>query len=324
MLQGSEIKLNSLPVASIYGIELDFEFLQSEVLQLGKALVADAVKLGSRMIEGARALVESFKNGTFGNIFSRWAKESPLAAGAGVAAAGLAGGAILIVGGAVVGTVTGAISGIAGAIGGTGWGGTLMSLIGGGIGAGVATTALQVTNFVWNFDWNQTDASIEAEIKSAIENLYTSAGEVLGKGLATLVVGGRWQPTRLEIDVRQAAYQYVMNEEIREDLISSMSELIYASLNAFKILVVKRAYMNGRRGLKKLWANLPPEFRSGLPKLDKAIKAWGEEETGSFSFASEYEERVVEKIDDTKLRNAWEGFTGGFWQQFSNAVTYKD
>ena len=81
--------------------------------------------------------------------------------------------------------------------------------------------------------------------------------------------------------------------------------------------------MKGRRGLKKLWANLPPEIRSNLPGLDKAITAWGEEESKPFSLAAEYEENVVDKIDDVKLKNALEGFNGGFWNQFSQGLIYK-
>ncbi|NEP38970.1 MAG: hypothetical protein F6K35_06775, partial [Okeania sp. SIO2H7] len=160
-------------------------------------------------------------------------------------------------------------------------------------------------------------------IESAITNLYTPAGDVLGRGLATLLVGGKWQPSRVEINVRQAAYQYVLNEDIRDEMISSMSALIHASLNAFKILIVKKSYMGGRRALKKLWNNFPPDFKSQFPGLDKAVQSWGEEDSKAFSLAAEYEEKVVNQIDDEKLKNLLNGFTDGFWQQFSQGVIYK-
>lgn len=323
MLVKGKITLDTLPIAQFFGEKLNFRYLRSSILGPGKRLLIDAQKLVSKMVGGVQALIESFRRGTFGQIFSQWARESPLAAGAGVVAAGLVGGAILIVGGAIVGTVSGAIIGVVKSLAATSLGKVFLGAIGGGLLAGAGTALIGTAQFLWNFQWNQSDSEIEAEIESAINSLYTPAGDVLGRGLATLLVGGKWQAPRVEINVRQAAFQFVLHEEIRDEMISSMSALIHASLNAFKILVVKKAYMKGRRGLKKLWANLPPEIRSNLPGLDKAITAWGEEESKPFSLAAEYEENVVDKIDDVKLKNALEGFTGGFWEQFSQGVIYK-
>lgn len=324
MLVKGEITLKTLPIAEFFGAKLDLQFLKSSILTSAKRLLVDAKKLVSKMTGGFQALIESFRRGTFRQIFSRWARESPLAAGAGVLAAGLVGGAVLIVGGSILGTVSGSILAVAKGLAGTTVGKIFLGAIGGGLVGGVGTTLINFSQFIWNFNWNQSDSEIEAEIKSAIESLYTPAGEVLGRGLATLLVGGKWEASRVEINVRQASLQYVLNEDIRDEMISSMSALIHASLNAFKILVVKKAYMQGRRGIKKLWANLPADIRDKLPgNLNDAITAWGEEDSKSFSLASEYEERVVDNIDDAKLKNALEGFTSGFWQQFSQGVIYK-
>ncbi|NEP43755.1 MAG: hypothetical protein F6K35_32835 [Okeania sp. SIO2H7] len=206
MLLDNKIELQTLPIGAFFGVSLDFQFLASDILKAGKELFINAQKLGAKMIAGAQALIESLRNGTFGQIFSQWARESPLAAGAGVLAAGLAGGVILIVGGAVIGTAAGAIATVVKGIAGTNLGQIFLTgLVGGGLVGGIGTALINFSQFIWNFNWNQSDKEIKKEIESAITNLYTPAGDVLGRGLATLLVGGKWQPSRVEINVRQAA-----------------------------------------------------------------------------------------------------------------------
>lgn len=323
MIINGAISLATMAISPLFGVQPDFSFLTSSILQAGQNLLISAKKYAGKIAAGAAALVESFREGTFGRIFSQWARESPFAAGAGVVAAGLAGGVILIVGGAVVGTVLGGIGKVIASMKGTAIGTAILGGLGYASIQGLGTVAVQVSNFLWNFNWNQTDSSIEEEIKAAINGLYSPAGQVLGRGLATLLIGGKWQPTRVEVNVRQAAYQYLINEDARDELLSSISALVYAAVNAFKVIVIKRSYMKGRRGLKKAWQNLPPEFRESMPGVDRAIQAWGEEESKAFSLASEYEEKVVDKIEDDKIKNLLEGFTEGFTEQLSQGVIWK-
>ncbi len=69
------------------------------------------------IVKGGKALIESLTKGTFGSIFSQWAKDDPIAAGAGTIAAGLAGGGLLLLGGSVVGWAVGGIGAVASSLG---------------------------------------------------------------------------------------------------------------------------------------------------------------------------------------------------------------
>lgn len=100
--------------------------------------IVGAKNLLGKVVNGGKQLVKSVFNGTFGKIFSKWAKESPVAAGAGVLAAGLALGTVLVVGGAAVGTLAGGGAAV-GAVGAT-----LGKL--GAVGAGAAKVGLGIGN----------------------------------------------------------------------------------------------------------------------------------------------------------------------------------
>ncbi len=289
--------------------------LGSDAVGWLKKGAASAWNYTKKIGQGAKAVVDSIKQGNFKQIFDQWAKEDPLAAGAGVIAAGLAGGAILLVGGAAVAWVTGGLGAMAGSLGIFGAGVAATNL--GSIVEGVMNQA----ETIYQMDWQQSDEDIMAEMQSVIDGLYSPAGEFIGRSIAQLLVGGITSPPKVQINVNSLTYQWIINPEIRDDLLSNVSQLAWTAIYAFRTLAVKYALLKGRQGIKGLWKDLPPEVRKQFPELDKAVKTWGDKDKEPWSLENAVNTRI-EKIDDTKLRNAAEGALTGFWQGFRESVEY--
>ena len=277
--------------------------------------LASAGNLIRQMKEGAIELVRSIRNGSFGKIFGQWAKDDPIGAAAGTVAAGLAAGAMLIVGGSAVGWVVGSAGAVLGKVGVMG---ALSSV--GGLG-GIVSGLLNGAETVYRMDWNQSDESLMEEVKQAINGLYEPAGEFIGRQIAGLIAGTATSPPKVEINVKALALAWSLNEDIRQDLLQNVSELAYIGMQTFQTIGIKLALLHGRRGIKKLWEKAPDTVKNLIPGLDDKIKKWGEEGSKPWSFESAVNEKI-EKISNEKIRNAAEGLLSGFWQQFSSSIQY--
>ncbi len=290
-----------------------FSALKSDVVDWLQKGAASAWNYVKRIGQGGQALVESVRKGNFLNIFKAWAKEDPGAAVAGVAAAGLAVGTLLVVGGAAVAWVTGGLGAMAGKIGLFGAGATTASL-------GVSVSGLMSkAETIYTMNWQVTDKAIMKGIKDSINSLYNPAGEFLGRSMAGLIVGGLGKPPKVQINVRRTALAMYLNPEIAEDILDAVSDFAQQGIQLIKQVIISFALMKGRQGLKETWKKLPAEVRSHFPGLDEAVKTWGDEEKEPWSFENRVNQKV-ETIDDQRLKDAAEGFLSGFWNQFRDGV----
>lgn len=262
---------------------------------------------------GGKAVIDSIRSGNFRQIFDQWAKEDPLAAGAGVIAAGLAGGAILLVGGAAVAWVTGGVGAMAGSLGLLGSVGALGTL--GGIVGGLMNQA----EVVYSMDWQVSDKELMEQMNNAVNGLYEPAGEFLGRGLAGLITGGLGKPPKVEVNIRRTALAIYINPEIADDILDAISDLAQQGLMVARKLAIMSLLMKGRQGIKGAWKNLPEGVRKKFPKLDEAIRTWGDEDKEPWSFEDKVNSSI-ESIDDQRLQDAANGFISGFWNQFRDGV----
>jgi hypothetical protein len=263
--------------------------------------------------QGARAVVDSIRQGNFGKIFKQWAKEDPLAATAGVVAAGLAGGVILITGGAAVAWVTGGLGAMAGSLGLFGAGAATVSL------GGVISGTLNQAETVYSMDLQTSDKEIMKQMEDAVNGLYNPAGEFLGRSMAGFLVGGLATKPKVEVNIKRTALAMYIRPEIAEDILDNVSQFAKTALDAVRKISIMYMLMKGREGIKSMWAEMPPGVRKQFPKLDEAIATWGDEDKEPWSFEKKVNESI-EKIDDKRLRDAAEGFLSGFWNQFRDGI----
>ncbi|MGD1714788.1 hypothetical protein, partial [Dapis sp. BLCC M172] len=253
------------------GVDLKwFAEAASPVVDWFKAPVASAANFASKIVEGGKAVVESIASGTFGKIFNQWAKDDPIAAGAGTIAAGLAGGGLILLGGAAVGWVAG---GVGAAVGTLGVGGTLVA--GATIGA-LADGILNAAEQVYSFDFQVSDESLIQDIKAAVDNLYEPAGNFIGRQIATIAVGGLASPPKVQIDIEMMALVWQLKPELRQELLQNVSNFAYQGIQTGLQIAIKSAFLYGRRGIKKLWKQAPDAIKKLVPGLDKAIATWGD------------------------------------------------
>ncbi len=275
--------------------------------------LSSAGSLLRQMKEGAIEVVKSIRNGSFGKIFGQWAKEDPVGAAAGVAAAGLAAGAMIIVGGAAIGWVVGSAGAVLAKVGVMG---ALSSI--GGLG-GIVSGLLRGAETVYRMDWNVSDKQLMEEINQSIDSLYEPTGEFLGRQIAGLIAGSATSPPKVQVNVKALALAWNLNPDIRQDLLQNVSELAYVGMQTFQTIGIKLALLHGRRGIKKLWKKSPDAIKNLIPGLDKAISGWGEEGSKPWSFETAVNETVA-KIKNEQLREGLMGVLSGFWQQFSSSI----
>ncbi len=285
----------------------------SPVVDWLKKPIASAANFASRIVEGGKALIESLTNGTFGKIFNQWAKDDPIAAGAGTIAAGLAGGGLLLAGGAVVGWVVG---GVGAAVSALGVGGTLVA---GSTLGGLATGILAGAEQLYSFNLQVSDETLLKEIKAAIDNLYEPAGNFIGRQIATIAVGGLASPPRVQVNIRTMALIWQLKPELRQELLQNVANFAYQGIQTGLQIGIKYAFLHGRRAIKKLWKQAPEAVKQLVPGLDKAIATWGDKGNEPWSLEDGVNKQV-EKISDKRIQNATKGLISGLWQGFSQSV----
>ncbi|NET30314.1 hypothetical protein [Okeania sp. SIO1I7] len=331
----------TLSSALIYGQELDKDYFKkvgSDVLDIFNLPIVGAKNFLGKIVNGGKELAKSVFNGTFGKIFGKWAKESPITAGAGVLAAGLALGTIVVVGGTAVGVLAGggaAVGAVGTVLGKLGVVGAGVAKVGGvaasaltagslltgkSVGA-LVTGALNFAETIYSFNFNQTDEDINKEIESTINALYGPTGEYIGQQVAGLLVGGLFNPPKVQINIRALSLAWDINPDIRDDLLNNTSSLAHLGMTAARTIAIKQAFMKGRQGIKNFWKGLPKEIKGKFPELDKTITNWGAKGSKPWSIQGVVEKRI-EELDDQKLEDLAEGLIQGFWQQFRQSIEY--
>ena len=290
-----------------------FKKAGSPVVNWLKKPIASAANLGKKILAGGKALVESLLNGTFGSIFNQWAKDDPIAAGAGTIAAGLAGGGLLLLGGAAVGWAVGGVGAITSSLG---VGGTLVA---GSTLGGLATGILTAAENIYSFNLQVSDESWLKEIKAAIDNLYEPAGNFIGRQIATLAVGGLTSPPKVQVNIRTMALIWQLKPELRQELLQNVSNFAYQGIQTGIQIAMKYAFLHGRRAIKKLWKRFPDAVKKLVPGLDKAIATWGDKGNEPWSLEDGVNNQV-EKISDKRIQDATKGLISGLWQGFSQSV----
>lgn len=218
----------------------------------------------------------------------------------------------------------------------TGWiqGGTALLATGAGLflanQAGVSPVNLMssMLNFgevAYNFNFQVTDKELEAQIKALIDGMYGEAGDFLGRSIAQLIVGGFTTPPKVQINVRGLALCWLLNEDIRDELLQNVSQFAYQGIYVARQIAFKFAFMRGRQAIKTLWKQAPDNYKGLLkkicPDVDKQIENWGKEGNKPWSLATHIEEKV-EKIEDKRLQDFTENFLESFWDGFRESLEY--
>lgn len=306
----------TLSSAITLGLQINpswFNAMGSEAMTWLQRGAANAWNYIKKIGQGAKAVVESVKQGNFGAIFNQWAAEDPLAAYSGVVAAGLAVGAILVVGGAAVAWVTGGVGAMAGSLG----------LFGAGVGVaslgGIVSGLMNQAEVVYSMNWQISDADLIKQMAAAVNSLYEPAGEFLGRSLAGFLTGGLGVPPKVEINVKRTALAMYLQPDIANDILDAVSDFAYTSLIVIRKLTIMSLLMKGRQSIKGIWKDVPGRVKKAFPKLDQAIQTWGDEDKEPWSFEDKVNSSI-ETIDDQRLQDAAQGFLSGFWNQFRDGV----
>jgi hypothetical protein len=189
----------------------------------------------------------------------------------------------------------------------------------------LASTMLNFSESLWNFNFQYTDKQLLDQINSMIEGMYGTAGDFVGRSLAQLIVGGLTTPPKVQINVRGLALNWLINPEIRDDMLQSVSMFAQQGITLARNVLIRFALLKGRHALKEYWKVAPPAVKKAISGVwkdaDKVITTWGNEGNKPWSIATHIEEKV-EKIDDKKLQNFTENFLESFWDGFRDSVEY--
>jgi hypothetical protein len=155
--------------------------------------------------------------------------------------------------------------------------------------------------------------------------MYGTAGDFVGRSLAQLIVGGLTTPPKVQINVRGLALNWLINPEIRDDMLQSVSMFAQQGITLARNVLIRFALLKGRHALKEYWKVAPPAVKKAISGVwkdaDKVITTWGNEGNKPWSIATHIEEKI-EKIDDKKLQNFTENFLESFWDGFRDSVEY--
>lgn len=272
-----------------------------EAISWVRSKLLDAKGLLSAAKAGLDKIGNALKNGW--EFLKGWFKEDPIAATAGVAAGVLTVGVVVVAGGAIIGGISGGIASLTAAAGTA-----ASAAIAAGKVAAVALTAagaiksiggfiVRGASQVYNFDWNITDADIRKQQESAMEGIIVSAGGAVGQALGGLICGATPGLATIQIDTKYMAKLWaIINEDTKEEILEAFTGLIQLTKQAAKKMAFLETYKNVRKWVK---ANI----KTGIPTIDKAIAAWGNEGSKSWSFSSTIEE-WTESFDNKVLGQA--------------------
>lgn len=297
----SGLALNDTSIGASLGLPLGnfFNKIGSTVNKWISQGLINLKNLANKMWEGAKELGSAILRGDW-KLFSDWGKEQPLAAAAGI-------GAVVLIGGVVVGGVVAGVGAIGAMVTGLGIAGTATVA---GIGTWMMNNAISGTQKIYNFDFNKSDKQFIEEINTAFANLGNVAGEAVGKALAGMIFS-KGQPPKLKIDVRATATLFLALEddgenEIAEEILEELTSLGWAFFKFVGNALFALGYINFR-----VWAK--QNIKTGIKWIDNGIAAWGNE-GGKPWMVSQKVEEIKEGITEINpaVGNILEGFIEGF------------
>jgi len=275
-----------------------------------KDVLTNVKTLATKLVAKSQQVITKIKKGA--KFFVDWWKDDPVGATAGAIAVGASLGLVVVVAGSATGAIAGGIAALRSL--------RIMSLISAGLKLAFVSSAVGVlirfmvrgVQSLWNFNWNVTDAKLKEQQEGLLINLYSAAGNVVGTTLATLICGTapieiskrtnlvKVNPMTLA-KIRELTQFNPHSDdygEVYEEMMDSLKNLIKVTARTTGQIMFLESYKNIRKWIKQGFS------KSGLsavfPGLGKAIAAWGEEGSQSWSFASAFE-NWVESIPDKKI-----------------------
>lgn len=319
-----KIPFNETP-SSIFG-NFALPKYESDFSQPHRHRFLDVKKLTNSVVSGWQAVVKTVNQGQA--FFKQWFTDDPIPATAGLIAAGLTLGVVVIVGGAAIASVPGGISALRSlSLIGKLKAGLLVAL-GGSVIGGLIRFAVRGVQFLWNFNWNITDKGIREQQQGLINSMYGQLGEALGSSVGTLLCGAA--PVELIKRSHLVKVNPMLLAKIREvtefdpqndqygELYEEMMENLKALVNMGTRVAGQIAFMESYKNLRK-WikgASKDLFLYAMFPGLSKIIEKWGAEGSQAWSFASAIEDSI-EKIENKNIQS----FTEEFVQSFMDSCT---
>lgn len=181
------------------------------------------------------------------------------------------------------------------------------TVLAGGWLLGLPTEALQLTlrgaQFFYTHNWNRTDADYEKDIDGQIANLYGSAGEALGTGLASFVTGGVFRLPRVQINVTKISILWrALNEEAREELMVNLKGLARTAYRGALKILFSVFYPQVRKMVKKFVNDNPNSpLLKLIPGGKKTIDQWG---VGpAWALGENYVNKKIEALQESDDEN---------------------
>lgn len=178
--------------------------------------------------------------------------------------------------------------------------------------SGLVSSLIQGVEFVWNFDWNISDKEINQERQYAIQQGAGLLGGALGVTVGQLLCGQIANTVTFKIDPSMAI---AIREEVSEEAFQEIVETWKSTANQVFELANEQAfyfaYENIRRTIKK------SALAEKIVGRD-VLKAWGDEDSGSFSFA-QWQSEQIQKIPNPNVQSFVEEFTEELWDSCKEA-----
>lgn len=255
-------------------------------------------------------------------FFTQWFRDDPVGASAGAVAAVLTLGVLIVIGGKV-----------AAFIGGLSLLGKLKLAITAAIGlisiGAVIRHIVRGTQFLWNFNLNITDTQIRQQQKTALNSLYSLAGDSIGYLLGAVVCGssvaGGVGLVRLDLkSIVNVIRTLAIDEDVRQEIETRFQSLINGAFRVASNIAFLELFKNARKLIKSVARR--PAISAFLPdSWEKVIEAWGKEGSEAWSIASAIEGRI-EAIEDEKIKafveSAYEAFTDACTETTLTLSTY--
>lgn len=188
----------------------------------------------------------------------------------------------------------------------------------------MATAALNFGELAYNFDINISDKQLYEDIKQIIKNLYGPAGELIGRGIAQLLIGGLTAAPKVVINIKAISLAWIANPDARDELLSSVSSLAWSGINAAKQILFKFAFLKGRQALKAWYKRQPEKVKKLIPKnIRDNIETWGDEGKPPWILEAKVEEKIEKWEAPDEIKDALREGMSGFWDQVRTSVEYR-
>lgn len=316
-----EIKNNEGMSAVLLGINGASQWLSKFSTKASKWIKAKLLGIKS-FLAGIKSFLSDTKNKTkkLLNFFKQWFKDDPIGATAGGALV-LVVGAIVVTKGAVIGAIgSGGLAAIAkvGAIGSSVaaaaktaaaffFKNKFFAFIGSALFGGIISNSAQYLSnvaFIYNFDWNISAESIRKAQEAAMFRVINQLGETAGMALGGLVCSALPGVANVEIDAAiMAKTWYLMNADVKEEILDSYADLIMATKNAARFMAFLETFKNTRDFIRN-------NIKTGIASIDSNISQWGV--SGEPWILSEKFEEAIESIPNEKVREFTENVLDGF------------